>query len=131
MSRLLWLGWLLAWPVLFGGCAATPKYAKEDCPLYTEIGTLRANPAGALDRHLRLEAAFRVCPPDAGLAEIKRKHIEVKHHLLALLSAKTRAQLEDPLVIEKLQQEILQTVNRQIFKKSRAEEVFITSFELE
>ena len=112
-------------------CASTPKYVKEDCPIYTEIKTVRTNPAGAPQRHLRLRAAFKVCPPTEGLAEIKRKRIEMKHHLIALLSSKTAAQLEDPLRVEKLQLEILQMANEKVMKKSNVIEVFITDFELE
>jgi flagellar basal body-associated protein FliL len=88
-----------------------PSYNKDECPTYTDLGPLRANPAGALDRHLQIEVAFKVCPPEAGLAEIQRKHIELKHDLLSLLSAKTQAQLEDPLRIENLRVEIHQMVN--------------------
>ena len=83
--------------VLGTHCASTPKYDKEDCPLYTELGPLRVNPAGALDRHLHVDLAFKVCPPDEGLAEIRRKRIELKHELIALLSSKTTEELEHPL----------------------------------
>ena len=55
------------------GCASTPDYNKADCPTFTEVGPVRVNPAGALDRHFGLEAAFKVCPPEAGEAEIRRK----------------------------------------------------------
>ncbi len=71
------------------GCASTPDYNKADCPTFTEVGPVRVNPAGALDRHFGLEAAFKVCPPDAGEAEIRRKRIELKHNLISLLSSKT------------------------------------------
>ncbi len=121
----------LATLVVVSGCATTLPYDKENCPTYTDLGRLQANPAGALDRHLNLEVAFKVCPPETGLAEIKRKHIELKHDLLSLLSAKTLLELEDPLRIENLRQEILQMVNERIMKKNRVEEVFITAFELE
>jgi len=114
-----------------GGCASTPKYGEEDCLLYTELGVLRTNPAGALDRHLRMEAAFRVCPPVEGLAEIKRKRIELKHELLRLLSSKTEEELKDPLRVEKLQEEMLLMVNEKVMKKGRVIRVLITSFELE
>jgi flagellar basal body-associated protein FliL len=122
---------LIALALYCTACASTPKYLKEDCPIYTEIETVRANPAGAPQRHLRLRAAFKVCPPTEGLAEIKRKRIEMKHHLIALLSSKTAAQLEDPLRVEKLQAEIMQMANEKVMKKSEAIEVFITDFELE
>ena len=65
------LGGILAMAFLLGGCASTPPYDSADCPLYTELGLLRANPAGQLTGHVRLEAAFRVCPPEAGMAEIQ------------------------------------------------------------
>jgi flagellar basal body-associated protein FliL len=115
----------------FNACASTPKYLKEDCPNYTEIETLRVNPAGAPTRHLRLKAIFKVCPPTEGLAEIKRKRIEMKHHLIVLLSAKTTAELEDPLRVEKLQKEILQIANQKVMKKGEVIDVFIADIELE
>jgi flagellar basal body-associated protein FliL len=51
--------------------------------------------------------------------------------LLALLSSKTIAELEDPLRVEKLQQEILPLVNEKVLKKGRVVEVFVTGFELQ
>jgi len=114
-----------------GGCASSLKYARTDCPLYDALEPIRANPAGALDRHLEVRVAFRVCPPEIGLEEIQRKRIELKHELLALLSSKTTAELEDPLRVEKLQKEILPLVNQKILKKGRVVEVFITGFELQ
>ena len=113
------------------GCASTPKYVEEDCPLYTELDPLRVNPAGALDRHLLVEMAFKVCPPDEGLAEIQRKHIELKHELIALLSSKTREELEHPLRVENLRQEVLRVVNEKLLKKSRLVDVSVTGFELQ
>jgi flagellar basal body-associated protein FliL len=121
----LWLGALAT----IAGCASTPAYEKMDCPLYDEVGPVRANPAGALERHLFVEASFRVCPPVEGLAEIKRKRIELKHEMLALLSSKTEAELNDPLRVEKLQKELLFMVNRKIMKKGQVEQVLITGFE--
>ena len=74
-------------------CASTPKYIVDDCPVFSEIGPVRVNPAWALDRHLLLEASFKVCPPEEGLAEIRRKRIEIKHMLMSFLSSKTEAEL--------------------------------------
>ena len=112
-------------------CASTPKYIAEDCPVFSEIEAVRVNPAWALDRHLRLEAAFKVCPPEAGLAEIRRKRIEIKHTLIRFLSSKTEAELEDPLRVENLRHGIHRIVNEEVMKKGTIEEVFITSMELE
>ena len=117
--------------LLLGGCASTPAYLESECPVFTELGTVRANPAGALDLHLAVEASFRVAPPVEGLAEIRRKHIELKHEMLALLSAKSQADLNDPLRVEKLQQELLRMVNERIMRKGRVIEVFVTGFELQ
>ncbi len=112
-------------------CASTPRYDTQDCPTFSDIETVRVNPAGALDRHLRVQASFRVCPPLEGLAEIQRKRIELKHELIALLSAKTAAELEDPLRAENLRREINEMVNARVLKRSRVEEVYITELELE
>jgi len=117
--------------VLLVGCASTPPYQKADCPVFDELGVLRANPAGALDRHLAVEASFQVCPPDVGLAEIKRRRIELKHEMLALLSAKTEAELSDPLRVEKLQRQLLEMANQRVMRKGRVVAVYITAFELE
>jgi len=114
-----------------GGCAATPRYDKADCQTYTEIGLVRVNPAGALDRHFSLEAVFKVCPPDEGLEEIQRKRIELKHNLLSLLSSKSEEELKDPLRAEKLRSEILLMANEKVLKRGRVIDVFITSMELE
>ena len=111
-------------------CAPHASYEKSDCEFFSGLDPIRANPAGALDRQLELQVAFRICPPKGGLAEITRKRIELKHNLLGLLSAKSEEQLKDPLRIEILQQEIQELVNKQILKKGKAVEVFITSFEL-
>lgn len=113
------------------GCASTPKYDQQDCPTFTDLGVVRVNPAGAPDRHLRLEAAFRVCPPGEGLAEIQRKRIELKHELIALLSSQTAAELEEPLRVEKLRGQVRSMVNEKVLKHSRAVEVYITGLELE
>lgn len=121
---------LLALLTLLGGCFSTPPYIEEDCPLFTSIGTVRANPAGALNLHLEVEANFRVCPPVEGLAEIKRKRIELKHEILALLSSKSEAELTDPLRVEKLQRELRKMANEKIMKKGRVVQVMITGFEL-
>ena len=112
------------------GCAPYASYEKSDCELFSGLDPIRANPAGALDRQLELQVAFRLCPPKDGLAEITRKRIELKHDLLGLLSAKSEEQLKDPLRIEKLQQEIHYLINNRVLKKGKAIEVFITSFEL-
>ena len=127
-----WTPLLLATLASFSiGCASTPKYIAEDCPVFSEIEAVRVNPAWALDRHLRLEAAFKVCPPEAGLAEIRRKRIEIKHTLIRFLSSKTKAELEDPLRVENLRHGIHRIVNEEVMKKGTIEEVFITSMELE
>ena len=120
----------LLWLVV-GGCAGTLQYKQEDCPLYDTLEPIRANPAGAPDRHLQVQVVFRVCPPQVGLEEIQRKHIELKHELLALLSSKDAQYLEDPLRVEKLQKEILTLVNQKVLKKGRVVEVLITGFELQ
>jgi len=129
MKRLLLccLWWLLA----VGGCAGTLQYKREDCPVYDALEPIRANPAGAPDRHLQVQMVFRVCPPETGLEEIQRKRIELKHALLVLLSGKDAAYLEDPLRVEKLQKEVLPLVNQKVLKKSRVVEVLITGFELQ
>lgn len=122
---------LLALALATISCASTPKYIVSDCPVFAEIEAVRVNPAWALDRHLRLEAAFKVCPPEEGLAEIRRKRIEIKHMLIRFLSSKTEAELEDPLRVEKLRVEIHRIVNDEVMKKGEVEEVFITGMELE
>jgi flagellar basal body-associated protein FliL len=111
-------------------CAGTPKYLVEDCPLYTELEEIKVNPAGALDRHLRARAVFKVCPPDEGLTEIRRKRIELKHELISLLSSMTREELEHPRRIENLREKILFQVNEKLMKKGRVIDVSITEFEL-
>ena len=121
------LGLFLAFSV---GCASTPKYLIEDCPLYTELDPIKVNPAGALDRHLYVEAVLRVCPPEEGLEELRRKRIELKHELIALLSSKTREELEHPLRIENLKQEIQLRVNERLMRKGRVVDVSVTDFEL-
>ncbi|MFT5089255.1 MAG: flagellar basal body-associated protein FliL [Candidatus Latescibacterota bacterium] len=98
--------------------------------MFTELGVVRANPAGAMGRNLEVQISLRVCPPTEGAAEIKRKRIELKHHMLQLLSAKTTAELEHPLRVEMLQKEVLKMVNSKVLKKGKAVEVFVTGFEV-
>ena len=117
--------------VLLSSCAPTPAYIEDDCHVYEDLGLLRVNPAGALERHLRIQAAFKVCPPEQGLAEITRKRIELKHHAISLLSAQTVEQLQHPLRAEHLREKLLITVNEHVLKKSRVTDVFITEMELE
>ena len=112
------------------GCASSPAYNPKDCPTWEGLGAIEVNPAGAKDRHLRVQAAFRVCTPVEGLAEIERKHIELRHEVISLLSSQTTAQLEDPLRTEKLRQQLLILVNERVLKKSRVTEVFITGMHL-
>lgn len=112
-------------------CAGAPKYDSQDCPTFSDLDVIRVNPAGALDRHLRVEASFRICPPEEGLAEIRRKRIELKHELIALLSAKTVAELEVPLRTEILRREIQKMVNAKVLKRGVVDEVYITELELE
>jgi flagellar basal body-associated protein FliL len=121
----------LCWLLAAGGCAGTLQYQHDDCPVYDALEPVRANPAGAPDRHLQVQMVFRVCPPQLGLEEIQRKRIELKHELLVLLSSKDAAYLADPLRVEKLQREILPLVNQKVLKKSKVIEVLITSFELQ
>ena len=113
------------------GCASTPSYNPEDCTTWEGLESISVNPAGALDRHLRVQTAFRVCPPVEGLAEIERKHIELRHEVISLLSSQTIAQLEDPLRTEKLRQQLLILVNEKVLKKSQVTDVFITGMHLE
>jgi len=112
------------------GCSPPPPYDKADCPLYSELGPVRANPAGALGRSFEVQLAFKVCPPEAGLAEIRRKRIELKQALLKHMSAMTTAQLDDPLRIETLQKDVHLLVNKQVLKKARVIETFVTGFEV-
>ena len=112
------------------GCAPPPSYDAKDCPLYSELGPVRANPAGAMGRSLEVQLTFKVCPPEEGLAEIRRKRIELKQALLKFMSAMTTAQLEDPLRVEKLQREVHLLVNKKILKKAKVEEVYVTGFEV-
>ena len=115
---------------LYSACTPPPAYDQSECAMYTELGPVRANPAGAMGRNLEVQISLRVCPPVEGLAEIKRKRIELKHNMLKLLSAKTTAQLEDPLRVETLQREVRKMVNEHVLKKGNAVEVFITGFEV-
>ena len=131
MTRRL-LGPLLA-TLWASGCASTstPKYLEEDCQLYTGLEAVRVNPAGAMDRHLHVEVAFKVCPPDDGLAEMRRKRIELKHSLISLLSSKTEVELEDPHRVENLRREITALTNEKVLRSSRVIDVRVTKFELE
>ncbi len=91
---------------------------------------MRANPAGAMGRSLEVQLTFRVCPPEEGMAEIRRKRIELKQAVLKLMSAKTTVELEDPLRVEKLQREVRLLVNKKVLKKAKVEEVYVTGFEV-
>jgi len=115
---------------VLAACSPPPAYDESDCSMYTELGPVRANPAGAMGRNLEVQVSLRVCPPTEGAAEIKRKRIELKHHMLQLLSAKTTAELEAPLRVEILQREVLKMVNSEVLKKGKAVEVFVTGFEI-
>ena len=115
---------------LYSACMPPPAYDESECAMYTELGSVRANPAGAMGRNLEVQISLRICPPVEGLVEIKRKRIELKHNILKLLSAKTTAQLEDPLRVETLQREVRKMVNEHVLKKGDAVEVFITVFEV-
>lgn len=115
---------------LQSACTPPPAYELSECAMYTELGPVRANPAGAMGRNVEVQISLRVCPPGEGLTEIKRKRIELKHNILQLLSAKTTAQLEDPLRVETLQREVSKVVNERVLKKGKAVEVFITAFEV-
>ena len=115
------------------GCASTstPKYLEEDCQLYTNLEAVEVNPAGAMDRRLRLKVAFRVCPPVDGLVEMRRKHIELKHALISHLSSKTEEELEDTHRAEKLRREIIVLTNEKVLRNSRVIDVLITGMLLE
>ena len=54
----------------------------------------------------------------------------VQQALLKLMSAKTTDALEDPLRIEKLQREVHLLVNKEILKKAKVQEVYVTGFEV-
>ena len=120
----------IAFACLYGACSPPPAYDQSECAMYTELGPVRANPAGAMGRNVEVQISLRVCPPVEGMAEIKRKRIELKHNMLQLLSTKTTAQLEDPLRVETLQREVRKMVNENVLKKGKAVEVFITGFEV-
>jgi flagellar basal body-associated protein FliL len=113
------------------GCASTAKYNASECPTWEGLEPIQVNPAGARDRHLRVQAAFRVCPPVEGLAEIERKRIELRHEIISLLSSQTVQQLEDPLRAENLRQQLLVLVNEKVLKKSEVTDVFITEMHLQ
>lgn len=126
---LRWLAAVLMAAVL-AACASTPRYDKEDCPTWDDLEAIEVNPAGAMDRLLRVQAAFRVCPPVEGLAEIERKRIELRHEMIALISAKSEAELENPLRTETLRGQLLVLVNEKVLKRSTVTEVFITELHL-
>lgn len=113
------------------GCASTAKYNVSECPTWEGLESIQVNPAGARDRHLRVQAAFRVCPPVEGLAEIERKRIELRHEIISLLSSQSVQQLQDPLRAENLRQQLLVLVNEKVLKKSEVTEVFITEMHLQ
>lgn len=115
----------------WSGCASTPSFTSSECPTWDGLGPIQVNPAGAPNRHLRVQAAFRVCPPVEGLAEIERKRIELRHQVIALLSSQTVAQLEDPLRAEKLRQQLMVLVNEGVLKKASVTDVFITGMHLQ
>ena len=116
--------------VFLCSCAPPPSYDKQDCPIYSELGSVRANPAGALGHRLEAQFAFKVCPPETGIEEIRRKRIELKQALLKRMSAMTTDELEHPQRIEELQREIHYLVNKEILKKAKVEEVYVTGFEV-
>ena len=113
------------------GCASTPAYSPKECPIWEGLAPIQVNPGGARDRHLRVQAAFQVCPPVDGIAEIERKRIELRHEAISLLSSQTTTQLEDPLRAEKLRAQLLILANEKVLKKARVTEVFITGMHLE
>ena len=45
------------------GCASTPAYNQTECPTWEGLGAIEVNPAGAMDRHLRVQADFLIGPP--------------------------------------------------------------------
>lgn len=122
---------LLVGCLLSAGCASKASYDETECPTWEGLEEIRVNPAGATDRTLRVRAAFCVCPPVDGLAEIERKRIELRHEVIALLSSQTVAQLEDPLRAEKLRQQLQILVNERVLRKSSVREVFITGMHLQ
>ena len=63
--------------------------------------------------------------------EIKRKRIELRHELIALLSSMTREELEHPRRIENVRQAIVAHVNERLMRKGSVIDVSITGFELE
>ena len=113
------------------GCASNPKYDPQTCQTWEGLQAVRVNPAGAPDRHLRLQAAFRVCPPESGVAEIERKRIELRHEVISLVSGQSEADLRDPLRAEKLRSQLLILANEKILRRARVVDVFITQMELE
>jgi flagellar basal body-associated protein FliL len=117
--------------VCCSGCASKPAYSPNDCPTWEGLGPIQVNPAGARDRHLRMQAAFRVCPPVEGLAEIERKRIELRHEVIILLSSQTTTQLEDPLRVENLRVQMFDLANEKVMRKARVTDVFVTAMHLE
>ncbi|MDA0334032.1 MAG: flagellar basal body-associated FliL family protein [bacterium] len=129
--RFLWSAAAILLVASCTGCASKPAYSPKECPIWEGLAPIQVNPAGALDRHLRVQAAFRVCPPVEGIAEIERKWIELRHETISLLSSQTTAQLEDPLRAEKLREQLLILANDKVLKKARVTEVFITGMHLD
>lgn len=121
---------MLAGVLTLAGCASTPVYVEAECPVFSDLGVVRANPAGVLDRHLFVEASFRVCPPGDGLEEIRRRHIELRFEMLALISAMTLDELTDPLRVEHIQHALRELVNDRVMRTGRVVDVYVTAFEL-
>lgn len=123
------------WPLLAAalavGCAAAPGYDAEHCPTYSGLEAVRVNPAGAPHLVLRLQASFKVCPPEEGLAEIERKRIELRHEVISLLSGQTEEQLREPLRAERLREKLMIVANQKVMKKGRVVDVYITGMELQ
>ena len=131
--RILVSTFLLTLAVLITGCAGPISLESSDkeCPLYSGLGPIRVNPSGAKNQHLHVEVAIKVCPAEEGLAEIKRKKVELKHSMISLLSSQTEEELENPLRAEKLRKQIREIVNEQVLRKSEAVDVLLTSMWLE
>ena len=91
---------------------------------------MRVNPAGAMDGHLRVEVAFKVCPSVDGMVDMRRKHIELKHSLISRLSSKTEAELENHRV-ENLRREGVALTVEKVLRSSRVIDVRFTKFEME
>ena len=89
---------------------------------------VQVNPAGALDGHLRVVVAFKVCPSVDGMVDMRRKHIELKHFLISRLSSKTEAELETHRV-ENLRREGVALTVEKVLLGSRVIDVRFTKFE--